>query len=93
MKRAYGGQPLPRLPEPEAGRSLEIQIEMAWLQLCARRGGKPVTLYLTYRDNIVGFMPSAINCACDEIGTYSSAIELADFRADVFWTKGQRRGA
>lgn len=66
----------PGMPTVEA---LEIEIERAWCELSKW----PATLHLTRSGRIV---PPGRNTSTgsEEIGRYTKAVSLADFRGDVF---------
>ena len=49
-------------------------------------GGKPKTIFL-WRD---GTLRTYRAPGCAEVGTYTQAVELADFRRDCFWTLEQQ---
>jgi hypothetical protein len=68
--------------------ALELVVESAWLQLAELAPPTARTLYLTPDAKITRFMrPGSV-----EIGTFTRAIHLADFRNEVFGVYDLMRG-
>lgn len=72
----------------EEYQALEIEIERAWVLLGHRRG--PFAVRLTRMGRLVGITRSSCSEDGDDVGTYTSAIGLAEFREDVFFVYESR---
>jgi len=68
--------------------ALELEIERAWVLLGQKRG--PCAVRLTRTGRIVGITRSSWSADGDDVGTYTSAIGLAEFREDVFFVYESR---
>lgn len=68
--------------------ALELEIERAWVLLGQRRG--PCAVRLTRTGRLVGITRSSWSEDGDDVGTYTSAIGLAELREDVFFVYESR---
>lgn len=68
--------------------ALEIEIERAWVLLGQRRG--PCAVRLTRTGRLVGITRPSWSADGEEVGTYTSAIGLAELREDVFFVYESR---
>lgn len=76
--------------------ALELEVERAWVSLSNLYGKKNRTFFLTESGRLLsGWVTQRTSSDLIEVGTYTRAVPLADFRADVFFafeqTKGRRR--
>ena len=62
--------------------ALELEIERAWVLLGQKRGACVVRL--TRSGRLVGLTPSNKSADGEDVGTYTRAVSLMEFRADVF---------
>lgn len=62
------------------GEALELELERAWCDLKIW----PAVLYLTPAGEIVSAKRGESILGAEEIGRYTKAVKLADFRGDVF---------
>ncbi len=69
-------------------RALETEIERAWVLMGQRRG--PCAVRLTRTGRLVGITRPSCLADGDYVGTYTSAIGLAELREDVFFVYESR---
>lgn len=72
----------------EPGEALELEIERAWVLMGKSRG--PFAVRLTQAGRIVGITRPSCLADGDYVGTYTSAIGLAELREDVFFVYESR---
>lgn len=74
--------------KPVCSEALELEVERVWCALTH----KPATLSLLPTGRIVQATEANACVRAEEIGRYTKAIALADFRADVFFAFEQTHG-
>jgi hypothetical protein len=72
--------------------SLNLEIERAWLELLEMSPRGKRTIFLTSCRRLVSGFIAQNSLTTREVGTYTRAISLEDFRADVFHVYGLVRG-
>lgn len=68
--------------------AFEVEIETLWVKLTRLRPGKAVEVWLTPR----WVLATRYSPMSEQVGTYSSAVTLAQLREDSFWTLERARG-